>query len=56
MLVVCAVEVSSIFDNFFEARGINKKFNVFKFLSKIFKLSALEESIEDKPKSDENDK
>ena len=50
MLVVCAVEVSSIFDNFFEARGINKKFNVFKFLSKIFKLSALEESIEDKPK------
>lgn len=53
MLVVCAVELSSIFDNYFEARGINKKFNVFKFLSKIFKLSALEESIEDKPKSDE---
>ena len=50
MLVVCAVEVSSIFDNFFEARGINKKFNVFKFLSKIFKISAIEESIEDKPK------
>lgn len=54
MLVVCAVEVSSIFDNFFEARGINKKFNVFKFLSKIFKISAIEESIEDK--SDENKK
>lgn len=52
MLVVCAVEVSSIFDNFFEARGINKKFNVFKFLSKIFKLSALEESIENKPVED----
>ena len=48
MLVVCAVEVSSIFDNFFEARGINKKFNVFKFFSKIFKISAIEESIEDK--------
>ena len=53
MLVVCAVEVSSIFDNFFEARGINKKFNAFKFLSKIFKLSALEESIEEKPKDNE---
>lgn len=56
MLVVCAVEVSSIFDNFFEARGINKKFNVFKFVSKIFRISAIQESIEDKPKSDENDK
>ena len=54
MLVVCAVEVSSIFDNFFEACGINKKFNVFKFISKVFKISAIEESIEDKEY--ENDK
>lgn len=52
MLVVYAVEVSSIFDNFFEARGINKKFNALKFLSKIFRISTLEESIEDKPIED----
>ncbi len=50
MLVVCAVELSSISDNFFEARGINKKFNMLKFLSKIFKISAIEESLEDKSK------
>lgn len=56
MLLVCAVELSSIFDNFFEARGINKKFNVWKFFSKLFKISAIEESIEDKTKDNETDK
>ena len=48
MLVVCGVELSSIYDNYFEAKGIKKKFNVWKFLSKMFRISAIEESIEDK--------
>lgn len=53
MLIVCSVEISSIFDNYFEYKGLNKRFNVWKFFSKIFKISAIEESIEDKPKNDE---
>lgn len=53
MLIVCSIEISSIFDNYFEYKGLNKKFNVWKFFSKLFKISAIEESIEDK---DENDK
>lgn len=53
MFVVCSIELTSIFDNYFEIKGINKRFNVFKFLTKLFKLQALEESIEDK---DDNDK
>lgn len=48
MLVVCGVELSSIYDNYFEAKGIKKKFNAWKFFSKIFRISAIEESIEDK--------
>lgn len=52
MLVVCGIELSSIFDNYFEAKGIKKKFNTWKFVSKIFKISAIEESIEDKHEND----
>ncbi len=48
MAVVCLIELSSIFDNYFEAHGINKKFNVFKFFSNLFKLPDLSESIEEK--------
>lgn len=55
MLVVCSIEVSSIFDNYFEYRGLSKRFNVWKFFAKIFRISAIEESIEDKT-TDENDK
>lgn len=53
MLVVCSIEISSIFDNYFEYKGLSKRFNVWRFFSKIFKISAIEESIEDKPKDDE---
>lgn len=55
MLVVCSIEISSIFDNYFEYKGLNKRFNVWKFFSKVFKISAIEESIEDKT-TDENNK
>ena len=50
MLVVCSIEISSIFDNYFEYKGLSKRFNVWKFFSKLFKISAIEESIEDKSK------
>ena len=57
MLVICSIEISSIFDNYFEYKGLNKRFNTWKFISKIFKISAIEESIEDKPKENsENQK
>ena len=55
MLVVCSIEISSIFDNYFEYKGLNKRFNVWKFFSKVFKISAIEESLEDKT-TDENNK
>lgn len=47
MLVVCIVELSSIYDNYFECKGVKKRFNVWKFFSKLFKVQELEESIED---------
>ena len=53
MLVVCSVEISSIFDNYFEYRGIGKRFNVWRFFSRLFKISEIEESIEDKPENHE---
>lgn len=54
MLIVCSIEISSIFDNYFEYKGLRKRFNVWKFFSKLFKISAIEESIEEeKPKDNE---
>ena len=50
MLVVCSIEISSIFDNYFEYRGMRKRFNVWKFFSKLFKIPAIEESIEEPTK------
>ena len=51
MVIVCTVELSSIFDNYFEYRGLKKRFNLWKFFSKIFKIPEIEESIEDKKES-----
>lgn len=54
MLIVCSIEISSIFDNYLEYKGLHKHFNVWKFFSKLFKISAIEESIEEeKPKDNE---
>lgn len=50
MVIVCAVELSSIFDNYFEYRGLKKKFNVWKFFSKIFHIPEIADSIEEAPK------
>lgn len=54
MLVVCSIEISSIFDNYFEYKGLNKRFNVWKFFSRLFKISAIEESIEEPKDGEEN--
>ncbi len=50
MLIVCTIELSSIFDNYFEYKGIKKKFNAWKFFAKIFRIPGIEESIEDAEK------
>lgn len=47
LLVVYAIELTSIFNNYFESKGIKKTFNGIKFLSKITGQNAIEESIED---------
>lgn len=49
MLIVCTIELSSIFDNYFEYRGVKKRFNLWKFFAKLFKLPDLDTCIEDKP-------
>lgn len=49
MAVICAIELSSIFDNYCEYKGLKKRFNVFKFLARLFKRSEIEECFEDKP-------
>lgn len=55
MLIACSIEISSIVDNYFEYKGINKRLNVWKFFSKLFKIPAIEESIEDKSENNESD-
>ena len=47
LAVVYAVELESIFANYFAAHGVHKRFNVFKFIAAIFHSPAFEESIED---------
>lgn len=47
MVVVCGVELSSIYDNYFEYKGLKKRFNVWKFFTKIFRIPEIAESMED---------
>ena len=46
MAVVCVIELSSIIDNYLEYKGIKKKINVIKLLSKLFKRPEIEEVLE----------
>ena len=48
MLGVCAIEMSSIIDNYFEYRGVKKKITLVKLFEILFKTRELEECIEDK--------
>ena len=47
MLIVCAIELTSIFDNYCEYKGLKKRFNVFKFLARLFKRPEIEECFEE---------
>lgn len=53
MFIVCTIELTSIFDNYFEYKGIKKKFNFWKFFARLLKVPGIEESIEDaEPKNE----
>lgn len=45
LLIVYGIEISSCFNNYFEAKGINKKVNIFK----LFNRPEIEKCIEDIP-------
>lgn len=47
LLIVYAIELTSIFNNYFFYKGIKKKFNGWKFFSKLTGQNAIEESLED---------
>lgn len=53
MCIVYSIELTSIFNNYFFYKGINKKFNGWKFFSKVTGNDAIESAIEDKT-DDEN--
>lgn len=46
--IVYGIELTSIFNNYFEYKGLAKKFNGLKFFSKIFNKPEIEDCIEDK--------
>ena len=46
LCIVYSIELTSIFNNYFYYKGINKKFNGLKFFSKLTGNKAIEESIE----------
>ena len=54
MLGVCAIEMSSIIDNYCEYKGIKKKVNIVKLLTILFGKRELEECIEDKTDEEHN--
>lgn len=47
LLIVYAIELTSIFNNYFFYKGIKKKFNGWKFFAKLTGQDAIEESLED---------
>ena len=53
LCIVYSIELTSIFNNYFFYKGINKKFNGWKFFSKVTGNDAIESAIEDKT-DDEN--
>lgn len=46
MLVICLIEITSIFDNYFECHGLHMRFNAWKFFGQIFKVGDLGDCIE----------
>ena len=56
MCIVCGIEMTSIVNNYFEYKGINKKFNGWKFFSKLTGNNAIEGAIEEKEKDENSDR
>lgn len=52
LLIVYGIEISSCFNNYFEAKGIKKKVNIFK----LFNRPEVENCIEDVPDKKESKK
>lgn len=52
LTIVYGIEITSCFNNYFEYKGINKKFNLFKFLRQP-NLGSCLEAIEQEEKEDE---
>ena len=48
LCIVYAIELTSIFNNYFEYKGVAKKFNGLKFFAKLIGKPEIEECIEDK--------
>lgn len=51
LCIVYAVELTSIFNNYFEYKGIAKKFNGWRFLGKVTGHNIIEDVLEDKTES-----
>lgn len=47
LVIVYAIELTSIFNNYFFYKGIKKKFNGWKFFAKVTGQDAIEDAIED---------
>lgn len=55
LCIVCAIELTSIFNNYFFYKGIKKKFNGLKFFSKVTGQTAIEDAIEDTENTESNE-
>lgn len=47
LCIVYGIELTSIFNNYFEYKGINKRFNGLKFFASLFKIKEIENSVEE---------
>lgn len=48
LCIVYGIELTSIFNNYFEYKGVKKKFNGIKFFAKLFRTPEIEDCLEDK--------
>lgn len=56
LCIVYGIELTSIFNNYFEYKGIKKKFNGLKFFANVFGKPEITECIEDIKESEDNSK
>lgn len=53
MLVICLIEISSIFDNYFECHGMHLRFNTVRFIRSVFGKHGLDSPIEEEDGADD---